>query len=145
MAWEQMPPGTIAQDSNNRFVTDAEKILWGSKYGSATDIVQDATHRFVSDTEKNTWNSAQSYIPYQDTRSTNFDGLTYPGVTFHLKSNATDGLNDGGSFHGVLNLGQWTDYSTSVHQLGFTDNGNMWIRTGTAINTWTAWKKVTAV
>lgn len=28
--WEQKPPGTIAQDANNRFVSDVEKALWNA-------------------------------------------------------------------------------------------------------------------
>ncbi len=79
-------------------------------------------------------------VSYTDTRSTDFAPTLYPGLTWHLKSNATDGLNDGGSYHGTLNLLQWSDLSGGLsHQLGFTDNGNIYLRTAANTTTWGNW------
>lgn len=79
-------------------------------------------------------------IGYQDTRGTNINPYSYAGVSLHLKTNTTDGLADGGTYHGVLNLTQWGDSSGGrAHQLGFTDNQNLYYRTtndGTNFSTW---------
>ncbi len=60
-------------------------------------------------------------------------------------ANTTDGLSDGGSYHGVLTFRRWgsgTDMSGGqINQLGFTDNGNLWMRTSTSATAWGTWKK----
>ncbi len=82
-----------------------------------------------------------------DTRASNPNPDTYePALQADFKTNTTDGLVDGGTYHGVLSYrpyGTGTDYSGGpMHQLGFTQNGNMWIRTSTGTTTWSAWKKM---
>lgn len=72
------PPSIIVQDSNNRFVTDAEKATWNAG-GEAvyvhpvthppSIIAQNSTNRFVTDTEKATWNTGSSIV------TTTTDGL----------------------------------------------------------------------
>jgi|GEM_PF-1290377 len=85
-------------------------------------------------------------IMSQDTRATN----TLPqdrnaGVFWDFRANATDGLADGGAYHGVQTFrpyGSTTDFSGGLaHQLGMTDNGNIWMRSGSA-TTWGAWKRM---
>lgn len=73
-----------------------------------------------------------------DTRATNNSPFTYEGISHHLKENTADSLADGGSYHGVLNLTHWADNSAgAAHQLGFTQNGNIWHRSYTSsFNTW---------
>lgn len=63
---------------------------------------------------------------------------------FDLKANTTDGLSDGGTYHGVLSLQQGADASFGgTRQLAFTDNDNLWIRgSGGALTSFGAWKKV---
>ncbi|GCD13132.1 hyaluronate lyase N-terminal domain-containing protein [Clostridium tagluense] len=79
---------------------------------------------------------------YTDSRNTNFNGFDYKGITVHLKSNATDGLNDGGTYHGVLHITQWGDVSGGkAHELGFTDNGNTWYRDWDG-SAWSVWLKI---
>lgn len=53
-------PSSIPQDTTHRFVTDAEKALWGAGGydGDPTTIVQDAMHRFATDAEKTAWNAS---------------------------------------------------------------------------------------
>jgi len=67
------------------------------------------------------------------------------GVVFDFKTNTTDGLSDGGSYFGEMTFrpyGSGTDWSgTLSHQLGFTDAGNIWQRSGSN-TTWGAWKKL---
>lgn len=84
-----------------------------------------------------------SIIGGQDTRSANINPYSYKGVSLHLKANTTDGLADGGIYHGVLNLTQWQDSSGGrAHQLGFTDNQNIYYRSTADGTTFTGWTKV---
>ncbi len=82
-----------------------------------------------------------------DTRATNPDPQDYePALQADFKQNTADGLSDGGTYHGVLSFrpyGTGTDYTGGpMHQLGFTQNGNLWIRTSTGTTTWSSWKPV---
>jgi hypothetical protein len=52
------------------------------------------------------------YVRFKDTRSqeiTPNDSLE--GLSVHLKSNGKDSLSDGGSYHAVLSVKDWNDYS----------------------------------
>ena len=85
------------------------------------------------------------HLPYDDTRNTNYapynsnipKGLT----TVHMKTTGIDGLADGGNFHSSIYITPWIDASGGhAHNIAFTDNGNMWMRHGTA--SWSEWVKV---
>ena len=90
--------------------------------------------------------SSATYLPYQDTRGTNYSpyqsGFNTKGWSAtHLKSNTTDGLNDGGNYHSSIYVYPWGDSSGGhAHNIAFTDNGNMWMRHG--ISSWSSWSKV---
>lgn len=91
--------------------------------------------------------STSSKLYTADTRATNPAPETYSvGITSDFKSNATDSLSDGGTYHGVITLRQYASGSDwtggGVRQLGFTDNHNMWIRGANADTTWSAWRKL---
>lgn len=87
-----------------------------------------------------------TYLPYQDTRSTNYtpyqSGFNTKGWSAtHLKRNTTDGLSDGGTYHSSIYVYPWGSPSGGhAHNLAFTDNGNMWMRHGTS--SWSSWVKV---
>ena len=87
-----------------------------------------------------------TYLPYQDTRSTNYtpyqSGFNTKGWSAtHLKRNTTDGLSDGGTYHSSIYVYPWGDSTGGhAHNLAFTDNGNMWMRHGTS--SWSSWVKV---
>jgi len=111
---------------------------------SVASAAQLTTTRAIGDVN---FNGTAAIVPerilYKDTRATNYNPATYPGVTVHLKTNGTDGLTDGGSFHGVLNVMQWSDTTGgNDHQLAFTDNNNMWLRQSTNSTAWGAWAQV---
>ena len=85
------------------------------------------------------------YLPYDDTRNTNYapyNSNTPKGLTtVHLKNTGIDGLADGGNFHSSIYITPWMDTSGGhAHNIAFTDNGNMWMRHGTA--SWSEWVKV---
>ena len=87
-----------------------------------------------------------TYLPYQDTRSTDYtpyqSGFNTKGWSAtHLKQNTTDGLSDGGTYHSSIYVYPCGDSSGGhAHNLAFTDNGNMWMRHGTS--SWSSWVKV---
>lgn len=60
--------------------------------------------------------------------------------------NITDGLSDGGDYHGVLNwrsYGQSNDFSGGYPiQIAYTANGRLWTRLGISATTWDNWKKI---
>jgi hypothetical protein len=90
-------------------------------------------------------NHGHSDITYKDTRNTNHNGFDYKGLSVHLKLNTTDGLNDGGTYHGVLHITQWSDISGGkAHQLAFTDNGNIWFRDWNG-SSWSPWVKLAKI
>jgi hypothetical protein len=66
-------------------------------------------------------------------------------VVFDFKSNASNGLNDGGTYFGLMTFRQYGSGSDWTggrsHQLGFTDNDNLWHRSGTN-TTWGTWYKI---
>lgn len=87
-----------------------------------------------------------TYLPYQDTRSTNYSpyqsGFNTKGWSAtHLKANTTDELSDGGKYHASVYIHPWGDSSGGhAHNIAFTDNGNLWMRHGTS--SWSSWSKV---
>ncbi|HWX02497.1 hypothetical protein [Collimonas sp.] len=66
------------------------------------------------------------------------------GIYFDFKNNDAGGLNDGGVQHGEITFRQWGaggDFSGGpTHQLGFTANGNLHHRTGSA-DKWAGWQR----
>ena len=70
--------------------------------------------------------------------------LGLQAAVFEFKANSTDSLSDGGTYHGVLTLQQWSDSSGgNTHQLAFTDNGNLHLRSVAIGGTWpTNWSKL---
>lgn len=85
------------------------------------------------------------HLPYDDTRNTNYapynSNISKGLTTVHLKNTGIDGLADGGYFHSSIYITPWVDASGGhAHNIAFTDNGNMWMRHGTA--SWSEWVKV---
>ena len=82
-------------------------------------------------------------ITNQDTRNVNTTPTQMPlGLSVHLKSNSTDGLNDGGTYHSTLMIKGWNDVSGGPWgQMAVTANNNLYFRSSNS-DTWNAWKKV---
>ncbi len=66
------------------------------------------------------------------------------GADLSFMQNSTDGLSDGGTYHGIFHLQPYSDASGGgAYEVGFTDNNNMWLRGSSgALTTWGAWKKI---
>lgn len=89
---------------------------------------------------------SHSNITYIDTRSDNQSPDTVvAGLSVHLKANGTDGISNGGSYHAVLNVKDWGDYSGGPYwQATVTANDNMYYRRSTSGTAWGSWRKVWA-
>ena len=100
-----------------------------------------------------TWDISVSGLAATSTRLVSTDSkddvttpstLTTPGVIFDFKKNSSSELTDGGDYHGLMTFrkyGSTTNWTGGKsHQLGFTDNNNLFIRSGT-LATWGAWHK----
>lgn len=104
----------------------------------STIVARDASGNFTA-------GKATLNLDVYDTRSTQTGPNTgSKQARFDFKSNSTDGLADGGSYHGVLTIQQWNDPTGGgTRQLGFTDNDNLWIRgSGTGLTAYNPWKLV---
>lgn len=93
------------------------------------------------------YSSYSGYLQSHDTRSTNNTPAQFSsGARFEFKYNSTDGLSNGGTCHGILHFkpyGGTTDFSGGqTHQLGFTDGGNLYMRTSTSSSAWGSWKLI---
>jgi len=69
------------------------------------------------------------------------------GIISDWRNNTADGLNDGGTAHGVITFRQFGSANDStgggVRQLAFTDNDNLWIRgSGSGVSAFGSWAKV---
>ena len=83
-----------------------------------------------------------------DERNTTIYPDTYAGrgIRGLFRANATDGLNDGGTYHTVMHIRQWANSSGGLsHQLAFTDNGGVWHRTATSETAWGEWSELSAL
>lgn len=86
------------------------------------------------------------YVPSTDDRATNSPpASSSAGLYADFKTNTTDGLIDGGTYHGVLTFrpyGTTSDFSGGpAHQLGFTERGGLYLRTGSS-NSWGPWGRL---
>jgi hypothetical protein len=97
-------------------------------------------------TPSNSATSTNSFIS-QDSRSTNYaPSARSAGLYADFIANSTDGLSDGGTYHGVLTFrsyGSGTDLSGGqVQEIAYTDNNNLWHRISAGASTWGSWIKV---
>lgn len=144
--------------TNTRGWTTMQTILTNTNYISYADT------RYVTSLGTNgtyvTWvkngttnnltvpySSYSGYLQSHDTRSTNNTPAQFSsGARFEFKYNSTDGLSNGGTYHGILHFkpyGVATDFSRGqTHQLGFTDGGNLYMRTSTSSSAWGSWKLI---
>lgn len=133
-------------------------LLDSSNYTSFTNAnyVQSlgTNGNYVTWTKNNTVNNLTvpyavhaTYLDSNDTRNVNTTPNKFSsGARFEFKSNSIDGLSNGGLYHGILHFkpyGGTTDFTEGqAHQLGFTDSGNLYMRTSTSSTAWGSWKLI---
>lgn len=123
-----------------------------AEVGALTQATADGRYALTTGTNASgTWpisitgNAATATkLALQDTRSVDTAPFANGGgVIYHLKYNTADGLNDGGTYHSVLQFNQWYESSGGLcKQLALTDGGNMWFRNASSATAWGAWKKL---
>ena len=135
--------GTSILGSGNISVS-ASSVPWSgvtstpttlSGYGITDAATSTHTHSYVASTNDN------YTIAIHDSRSSNTStDMGDRGVKFDFKSNTSTGLSDGGTYHATMTVQNWSDSSGGdTHNLGFTDNGNVWYRNATIGGTWGSW------
>jgi len=86
-------------------------------------------------------------VDSNDTRGTNdLPNSKERGVYFDFKSNATNGLSDGGAYNGQMHwrsYGGGSDLSGGYPiQISYTASGRLWSRLGTGTTTWGSWRQI---
>lgn len=140
---------------NGKWVRILDELNYTSYVNPANFVTALGTNgNYVTWTKNGTVNnltvpyaSYAAYLQSHDTRSTNNTPAQFSsGARFEFKYNSTDGLSNGGSYHGILHFkpyGGTTDFSGGqTHQLGFTDGGNLYMRTSTSSSAWGSWKLI---
>lgn len=140
---------------NGKWVRILDELNYTSYVNPANFVTSLGTNRnYVTWTKNGTTNnltvpyaSYAGYLQSHDTRSVNnTPGQFSSGARFQFKQNSVDGLNNGGTYHGILHFkpyGGTTDFSGGqTHQLGFTDSGNLYMRTSTSSTAWGSWKLI---
>lgn len=66
------------------------------------------------------------------------------GLNTAFMANSTDGLSDGGTYHGIIQFQQWSDSTGGgAAEIAITDNNNIWHRGSSGgLTTWSAWYKL---
>lgn len=140
---------------NGKWVRILDELNYTSYVNPANFVTALGTNgNYVTWTKNGTVNnltvpyaSYAAYLQSHDTRSTNNTPAQFSsGARFEFKYNSTDGLSNGGTYHGILHFkpyGGTTDFSGGqTHQLGFTDGGNLYMRTSTSSSAWGSWKLI---
>lgn len=130
-------------------ILNAIKTVDGSGSGLDADTIdglQASEFATASHSHSNYVVSAndQYSIAVADTRSTTPPtDMGDRAVKFEFKYNSSDGLNDGGTYHSTMTVQNWSDSSGGdINAIGFTDNGNIWIRNATIGGSWDSWNKL---
>ena len=131
------PTETITFSNNGVFFANAIRKRGGT---SAQFLKADGS---VDGNTYLTAHQSLDYIRVLDTRNAETTTSMAQQLTAHFKGNDKIGLADGGLYTGLLHLQPWADASGgSAHDIAFTVNGNMWLRTGAIGSAWGAWRKV---
>ena len=147
LRWASDGTATWGNDNNTTYSTGTASTAGLTKLytgtGTATDgtMTQSAINTALNG--KASSSHTHNSITNQDTRNVNTTPTQMPlGLSVHLKSNSTDGLNDGGTYHSTLMIKGWEDVSGGPWaQMTVTANNNLYFRSSNN-DTWNAWRKV---
>jgi hypothetical protein len=117
----------IARKDNPHAVTAAQVNAWSKTESDARFAMKVHSH---------------DVLDLQDTRGNDLaPNAIARGITQHFKSNTTDGFSQGGTYHSILNIGQWaTTAGGLIKQLGFGDNKRVGLRLSSSDHlSWQAW------
>ena len=147
LRWASDGTAAWGNDNNTTYSTGTASTAGLTKLytgtGTATDgtMTQSAINTALNG--KASSSHTHNSIINQDTRNVNTTPTQMPlGLSVHLKSNSTDGLNDGGTYHSTLMIKGWEDVSGGPWaQMTVTANNNLYFRSSNN-DTWNAWRKV---
>lgn len=82
-----------------------------------------------------------------DSRAVDYKPHDRPaGLYMDFRQNTTNGLNDGGTYNGVMTMrayGFGSDFTGGrPMQMSYTENGNLWTRMGSGTTGWGSWSKI---
>ena len=135
-------------DTQNPYASKTANYVLAAPNGTAgTPAFRALVAADIPTLNQNTTGSAAiaAELSVPDLRSTSITPSYFgQGLNAAFMANSTDGLSDGGTYHGILQLQQWSDASGGgSHQLAFTDSNNIWHRGSSgALTTWAAWSKL---
>ena len=122
-------------------------------YSSVGAAAASHTHSYAATNHTHNYAGSSSaggnanYLASHDTRSVTIAPNAFGAhLSCHFKQNNTNGVNDGGSYFGLIYFrpyGSSTDFSGGYpHELAFTENSNIWYRKATSSTAWGSWQKI---
>tara|TARA_A100001201_G_scaffold123991_1_gene107967 strand:- start:171 stop:2258 length:2088 start_codon:yes stop_codon:yes gene_type:complete len=111
-----------------------------SKLDVAGDINSTGQYKVDGTTVINTDGNFEVHDTRSDTPS---NDIGLKGVEFEFKQNTTNGLNDGGTYNGVMTFQIWNDSSGgNINRLGFTNTSQIYLQSQQIGNSLTGWRKI---
>lgn len=143
------PPSIIAQDSSNRFVTDAEKSNWNGKE-TTSGAQAKAT---AAETNAKTYADGLTKVSIADTRNVNGLPSAYSTsgegkkVHFEFKLCSAIGVTSTGTYCTLITDARWVGSSGGIKtQIALLDEGKILFRNGNSAETaWTSWQELETV
>ena len=125
---------------------DTKKFVFTFTLGNNTILAELAPNFAASDTNGGSALVANLLDSFDTRSATRSPQDTPKGISANFKSNATAGLNDGGSYVGVMS---WRSYGSNSDLTGgypmefaYTANKNLYLRFGTSATAWSEWDRV---
>jgi adenosyl cobinamide kinase/adenosyl cobinamide phosphate guanylyltransferase len=109
------PPSIIAQDTNNRFVTDSEKTTWNNK--ASTDVATTSSNGLMSSTDKTKLNGIESGAQVNNISNADATSLT-SGSDSTLHYHSTD--RNRANHTGTQLSSTISDFASSVRSVVLT-------------------------
>lgn len=148
-SWSEVTgkPSTFTPSSHSHDWSDITgEPSYTTRWPSWTEVTDKPT-TFSPSSHSHTSPSEIHGVRSYDNRNTDVEPDDYGvGVRFEFRANDTDGLSDGGTYHGVMHwrsYGSGTDFSGGYPvQIAYTVNGHLWTRMGTGNTTWGSWQRL---
>ena len=125
---------------------DTKKFVFTFTLGNNNILAELAPNFAASDTNGGSALVANLLDSFDTRNATRSPQDTPKGISANFKSNATAGLNDGGSYVGIMS---WRSYGNNSDLTGgypmefaYTANKNLYLRFGTSATAWSGWDRV---